>query len=287
MSQFKMSARREPEKPVQPETWNFALEPEQGKIVAFSGKLGAGKDSACRFLYSLAFMHVLGLTEEAFVNEQGKLVVRNQDGLYEFDDDSKDPANLELLNTHVWPFIRKFSTAGPFKSFLAKMFDVPSESLYGTQEEKLVPINHILWENMPGDPKLKLSDGALLKSKSGPMCGRELMEFFGSEVIRKIYPRAHAKALAKDIVEYNSKYSMVQDIRFIDEIEEVQAIGGKVIRLDRLTEEGRANTHRSNTELDGYTGFDAVIPDGLSMQETFALVLSHLTSWGWFSVVEQ
>jgi len=287
MSQFKMSARREPEPPPKQETWNFDLTPEAGKIVGFSGKIGAGKDSCCRFLYSLAFMHVINITPEAFVSEFGKLIVRNENGLYEFDDDSKDPAIVELLNTHVYPFIRKFSTAGLFKEFLRKMFNVPVESLYGTQEQKLLPIEHILWENMPGDPKLKINDGTILKNKSGPMCGRELMEYFGSEIIRKIYPRAHAKALTKDILEYNSRYSTIQDIRFIDEVEEVQAVGGKIIRLEHSTEEGRTNTHRSNIELDGYTGFDAVIPDGLSMEETFAEVLRILTGFGWFSVVQQ
>lgn len=280
MSQCKISAQRQPEPPPQPETWNFQPRSEIGKIVAFSGKLASGKDSCCRFLYSLAFMHILGLTDEAFVNEEGKLVVRNEDGFHLFDEDSKDPAMVKLLGEAVWPYIRKFSTADPLKNFLRKMFKVPVESLWGTQEQKLVKLDHILWEKMPGNPKPP-------KGKSGPMGGRELMEFFGTEVVRNIYETAHAEALVSDILDYNSAHSLVNDIRFKCEVLAIQSVGGKVIRLGRVTEEALANTHTSNTELDDYEGFDAVIPDGLTLQETFAELLRILTEFGWFGVVQQ
>lgn len=282
-----MTARRV-EKPSEPEVFNFApqSENEKGKILGFSGKLSAGKDSCSRFLYSIALMHTLGdmhngkfypLTYNAYVNpENGKLMVEDREGLKEFNEDSRSPEVVNFLQSRVWPFIRKFSTADPLKNFLHKMFNVPVESLWGTQEEKLVPIGHILWENMPG----------YTGPKSGPMNGRELMEFYGTDVIRHTYEDAHANAMITDILEYNSQHSLVNDIRFKNEVTKLQEAGGKVIRLTRCSPEAKKNKHRSNVELDNFDGFDAVIQnDKMTMDDTFRELMRILTSWGWFKVV--
>lgn len=286
MSNFQAKARPEP---AQPDLYNFAVTEGETKILAFSGKLNAGKDSCCRFLYSLAFMYQLGLTHNALVNEEtGKLWIETEDGLNEVDEDSRHPEVRRWLDKNVWPFMRKFSTADPMKDFLRKMFEIPSESLWGSDEDKNKPIEHLLWENMPGDPQLKLSNGKKLGEMTGSISGRQMMEYIGTEVIRKLYPKAHAKALVSDILEYNSNFSLVNDVRFIDEAEELHSVGAKIIRLTRCSEKASKNKHRSNVELDNFDGFDKVIDNAnMTMNETFAELMSTLIEWEFFKVVQQ
>lgn len=288
---YQMSARKEEPRPAEQECWNFDLDNNhKGRILAFSGKLAAGKDSCCRLLYSLAFMHVLNLTPQAEVNEStGKLWLEDTEGFHEFNEDARDPECIAFMQTRVWPFIRKFSTADPLKEFLHKMFEVPTSSLWGTQEEKLAPITHLSWEDMPGDPEQKLEfNGKKLKDMHGNINGRHLMEYYGTEIIRKTYTRAHAKALLKSIQEWNSQYSLVNDIRFIDECEEIHAVGGKIIRLTRCSPEAKKNKHKSNIELDSYDKFNATIDNAnMTMTETFVELVRVLTEWEYFKVVNQ
>ena len=50
---------------------------------------------------------------------------------------------------------------------------------------------------------------------------------------------------------------VIDDVRFPNEVEMIQRLGGKVIRIDRP---GPAeSTHASEIELDGFDGWDGVI----------------------------
>lgn len=53
----------------------------------------------------------------------------------------------------------------------------------------------------------------------------------------------------------------VPDIRFVHEVEWVHALGGKVVKVEGMRKEmsPEAMAHASETALDGFTGFDAVI----------------------------
>ncbi len=305
-----------------PDVWNFAAPAEQGKIVGFAGKCGAGKDSCSRFLYSLAFVHMLQITPEAYVDEEtGRLIVLDKEGLKEFDEDSRDPEIISYLSDSCWPFIRKYSCAAPLKEFLHNVLGVSTSCLWGSQEQKQEP-THLKWEDMPV-PVFDLTDGTVQvgglvdkefcdsgfwsewcynvrvdggekdkeirgNPRTGSMSGRALMEYFGTDIIRRMYPSAWAKALGKMIVDYNAAYSIVSDVRFRDEVDELHRIGGKVIRLTRCSEEAKTNTHKSNTELDDFDGFDYILDNSNDrpMQETFSELLTVLTDWKWFEEVK-
>lgn len=274
----------------QPETWNFSAPAERGKIVAFSGKMSSGKDSSCRFLYSLAMMSVLQvdgrpMAQHAEVSPEGKLMIDTGDGLNEFNEDSRNPEVRQFLAQYVWPFIRKFSCAAPLKEFLHNVLQVPELSLWGTASEKNEP-THLRWGDMPTFDLMCKSDKERKTKKDNFLTGRDIMEYFGSEIIRKMYPNAWAKALAKEIVDYNSAYSVVNDIRFFEEVDAIHEIGGKVIRLTLITEESAQNKHRSNVELDNYDRFDYVLDNqNKNMNDSFMELISVLSDWDWFSVV--
>ena len=77
------------------------------KILAFSGKIGAGKDTLKNWLYAKAFLTIgtqindqwYPLNTRAYVNNEGKLMIGlNSTEDAEFNVDSRDPAVVQWLH---------------------------------------------------------------------------------------------------------------------------------------------------------------------------------------------
>jgi hypothetical protein len=250
--------------------------------VGFAGKMQSGKDSSCNMLYALALRNVLGMTPFAEINEDGKVVAEDADGNRSvLNVDSRNPEFMMYMGEFVWPFIRKFSYAEPLKEFCQNILGLSEESVWGTNEQKNQP-THLKWEDMPTYSLIKKAD-----RKEGLMTGREVMEYFGTQIARKMYPNVWADALIRKIDALGPKYATICDIRFPNEVEAVKNAGGKVIRLTLTTEEAKVNNHISNTALDDYTDFDAVIDNqNMTMQKAHAAILDKLIEWEFLSLVE-
>jgi hypothetical protein len=275
-----MSTIQARKKDVKPPTYNFS-EPDEKtpkRILAFSGKLGSGKTSCSNFINALAFTHLLQLTPYAFVSENGELVCQaEEDQLKVVNLKDRSPEAKDWLDKFVHPFIRIYSTAEPLKDFCVNFLGLDAKLVWGSQEDKNTP-THLLWENMPDKPK----------GKSGCMSVRDVLEFAGTNLFRKMDPDVHAKALKSTLLSSTTPYCLCDDIRFINEVEAIQSLGGHVVRLTRATEEAVANTHSSNTSLDDFTGFDKVIDNQtLTMDETFGQLMTFLTEIGWFAPVDE
>lgn len=275
MPNFQVKPRPEP---VQPPIWDFSSDDSDKKVLAFSGKLHSGKSTCKNFLMSMAMTYSLGVLKDSFINEEGKIV-----GPYENDEygvidiDSKDAALQAYMNEKVWPFMKPFSCADYLKKFCVDVLKVPPDIIYGSQEDKK-KLTAITWDKIPG----------YTGKRTGRLSGRDLLETFGTDVVRYMVSDGWAHALKNSILEYGSLHSIVDDVRFEDEIDELRSIDGKVIRLTLVTEESSKNTHISNCALDQYDKFDYVIQnDKMTMEDTFRELISVLTSWGWFKVVNQ
>ena len=322
MPNFQAKAQPEPK---QPDLYNFAITEGDTKILAFSGKLGSGKTSCANYLHSLVFMYALGLTEEAFVSEAGKLVVKDAEGIYhEANLDSKDPAVTSFLAEQVWSFIKKYSFADPLKSIANIVLGIDNNLLYGSQEDKNTP-TELKWEDLPF-PVFDMNDGSVqyggleehhfdetaswsewtygvysdhpdkkkLKDKVGKvrtgfMTVRDVLEVVGSQIFRKFSPNCWADALIRTIQRDKPAFAIIDDMRFPNELMAVKNAGGKVVRLTLTTPESEANQHISNTALDGYNDqYDAIIDNAtLSMEDSFRELIKLLMEWEWFKVVQQ
>ena len=98
------------------------------------------------------------------------------------------------------------------------------------------------------------------------MTHREFLQFFGTDICRKIYEDIWRAKLIEDISRENPLLAVIDDCRFPEEIETIQSSGGKVIHLTRTTSQDR---HASEAALDGFDGFDCVIDNqDLSIHET-------------------
>ena len=259
----------------------------------------SGKDSACNLLYCIALKQVLKLTDVAFVDDEGRINIEYTDENGKFDAplmvDSRNPEFMAWMAGNVWPLIRKFSFAEPLKEFCQNVLGLSEESVWGTMEQKNKP-THLRWEDMPtvltitteklrmGDDPRKYSLPTSIIHEPEFMTGREVMEYFGSQICRKMYNNVWADALVRKINLMNPAIATVCDVRFPNEVEAIKNVGGKVIRLTRICEEAATNKHISNTALDDdvydWSNFDAVIDNqNLTMKEAHDLIIEKCIEW--------
>lgn len=255
------------------------------KILALSARKQGGKNTAANFLVGLEMVSQ-NLIEYFKIDEQGRLIVptlfkgeeKPREGVIDVSG-ANQYMNMYLSDTGLSNQIKCYSFASYMKDVSCNLFDVPRELVWGTNENKSEQIPHVLWENMPGKKTSVLWDGTKLGSKSGPMSGREFLQYFGTEILRHIYPKCHAVATIKQIRADNPELAIITDCRFPDEIEVVRMAGGKVLRLTRKLFD---DMHESETALDSYEGFDAIIDNqNISIEECHSQLFKILVDWGY------
>lgn len=249
------------------------------QILAFSGKKGSGKNTLCNFLHGYQ-LKSFGIIDYFEITDEGELVietlVRDEQGK-----EKKGKGLVDITRTdiefamwamdNVWPFVKHYAFATALKEILIGFFDIPKDMVYGTDEQK-DQFTQYKWENMP----------VKVKGKSGFMTGREFMQYFGTDICREMYSDVWTNRTIKDIIQEESKFSVISDARFENEVKAVQNAGGKVIRLTRTTK-GK-DIHKSELALDNYTEFDAVIDNqNMSIEESCQHLVQLIDSWGWMS----
>lgn len=247
------------------------------QIIGFSGKKQSGKNTLCSFLHAYQ-LKSYGIIHGFDISDQGELVIetliRDERGKESLGKGIMDVTRLDIefavwAMDNIWPFVKHYAFATAIKEIGIGLFDLPKESVYGTDEEKNSPIKY-KWEDMP----------TKVKGKSGTMTGREFMQYFGTEICRKIYPAIWTDRTIKDIKAEESRLAIISDVRFENEAEAIKGVGGKVIRLTRSIGE---DFHPSELALDEYKNFDAVIDNqNMTIEESCQELVKILDGWGWF-----
>ena len=267
------------------------------KILGFAGHKQAGKSTCCNFLHGYQ-LRANGVINGFNILKDGSLVIdtvmidsegNEQEGYGTLDTSRSDIEFAEWAAYSMWPFIKKYSFASTLKEVAIGLFDLKSENVYGNNLQKNQK-THLNWSNMPGvitsatlakkkDIKKLIQDGVLMYHKSGLMTHREFLQFFGTDICRKIYENIWHSKLIEDIGRENPLLAVVDDCRFPDEIETIQNSGGKVINLTRSKFK---DSHSSESSLDEFDGFDHVINNqNLSIHETNMKIIEVLDEWGW------
>jgi hypothetical protein len=261
------------------------------KIIAISGRLQSGKTTLSNYLHGHE-MKRHDVIEKFFMSPEGKLVVNctfHDENGKEFEEmgvlelDQQTDEFYQYASRRVWPLIRAYNFADSLKEMCVMLFNIPPECVYGTDEEKNTIQEHLRWENMPGVilpdwqtcigdrhgyplSKNDLLGFGITIHESGPMTAREFMQFLGTDIMRKIYEPIWVENCFKRIEGDSPEIAIIGDCRFINEIQAVQKIGGKVIRLTRSLYE---STHQSEIDADSYEGFDGVIDNqNMSIEES-------------------
>jgi len=271
-------------------------------VIALCGKKGSGKNTLCNFLHGYQ-LKSLDIINNFSLTEKGDLIIHTKtldENMQEVDADMliditrTDLEFGEWAAFNVWPFIKHYAFASSLKEIAEKLFDIPRECLHGTNEQKNQAQKHLLWENMPGvicypnyvecgnathgdiDP----NNIGLITHKTGPMTAREFMQFFGTEVMRKMYDNIWINRTIKDIETEGPQIAVISDCRFKNEAVALKQIGAKLVYLDRSI--SNSDSHASENGFGDFDDFDLKIENSkMTLLETCKALLAGIESWGW------
>lgn len=248
-----------------------------GQILAFSGKKQSGKNTLCNFLHGYQ-LKSYSMIDGFEVASTGELIIetsiKEENGKISKGKGQIDITRIDIefvvwAMDNIWPFVKHYSFATALKEMAIGLFNINKDLVYGSNEQKN-GFTQYTWEQMP----------TKVKGKTGLMTGREFMQYFGSEICRKIYPDIWTDRLIKDIKAEEPNLAIVSDARFENEIKAIQEAGGKVIRLTRTVD---GDHHESETALDDYKGFDAIIDtQNLNIEQSCEKLIEIIDNWGWF-----
>lgn len=286
------------------------------KILGLSGKKQSGKNTSANWLIGV-FMQQVEIIKGFVIQDNGKLWITDifgdttRAGVYDID----SGRNQEFNHQFIYPFVKIYSYADELKQLCINVLGLSYEQCYGTDADK-DSLTHLNWENMPGTitketlepewgnmlcdwfpenidyygPKgdarediiIRLADGLkrinLIYHQPGPMTGREVMQYVGTEIFRKMYGQVWVDATIRKIEADNPTMAIICDVRFINEVEGIQNRDGKVIRLLRSI---ATDEHESETALDDYVGFDCIVPKDVTIKEQNECTAKYLSNIGW------
>jgi len=268
------------------------------QIIALAGNKLSGKTTASNFLHG----HVLKLNEvirHFDILHDGKLQVNTQ---YLKDGEVKDDmGELDLTRTDdlftgyagekIWPYIKMYNFADALKEICGSLFGLTHEQLHGTEKNSVTKLR---WENMPGvvtPGQLKQvavdynensgdipSYLGIVVHEPGFMTAREVLQFVGTEIFRRMYEPVWVNLLINRIKEESPMIAVIADCRFDNEAQGVKDAGGTVVKLTRQTE---VDNHQSERGFDKFDDFDKVVDNkNMSIKECNQSILDFLIQKG-------
>jgi len=218
---------------------------------------------------------------------------KNEGIKFDIDDDSPEMINFKEEN--VWAHVKHVSFADALKESICRLFSIPKEQVYGTNEQKNtltdIKINDI-WNLLPDFKKEELT-----KTQAEFITTRQLMEIFGTEVCRSFDNNCHIKSAYNSILESDAEIGIIPDMRFENEflffekLREEKPDGLNVI-LIKLNRENYKSDSKSNAkseqgipEVDD-TRYDLVLHnEGLSVLQKNEEIIKFLIHKGVLSSV--
>lgn len=238
------------------------------RILAIAGRKQAGKSTLCNFLHGYQ-LRCFNVIKDFVLTEEGDLYVDTGDEtqLTKLDVSRKDTEFVQWASYHMYPFIKKYSFASELKDMCVNLFNIPYECVYGTEEQKNTKIKHLKWQNMPES------------KRKGVMTAREFMQHLGTDVMRKIYEPVWAESCVRKIQREQPLLAVIDDLRFENELKEVQKVDGKVVGLTRNI----LQDSHSSESLDGVLeNADSVIDNSdMSIKDVNNEIVSILSGFNW------
>lgn len=238
------------------------------QVIGFAGKKQSGKNTSCNFV-TMIKMKELGLAKDIRINEEtGEIEVKDILGdtidNHDWFPFTPEHVNIEALYETVGPFCKIYALADALKSIAIHVLGLPAEKVYGTDKQKQEKC-HLRWENMPGVitemlPELDDDEAIEVAGRLGPyyqklrsgviyhppgqMTIREVLQFMGTEIFRKMYDTVWVDTLLRKIEAEKPEIAVVCDVRFPNEMTLLREAGASVIGLTRDIFESK-DTHAS------------------------------------------
>lgn len=248
------------------------------KEICLFGSKQSGKTTTATAIYGYVAVQKEAVPLVKFT-EDGQMFVEYSDGTgFHFDIDTQSENIRTFYVEKVYKHIMHANYADKLKHTLALMFNIPLEKLYGSNEEKN-ELSSVKWGNMD-----QLVDSSYYKDKKDPngfMTYRELMEIFGTDILRTMDEDIHIKGAFVTLEKWDPAIGILADGRFVNEFQFCEA--RKAERPDEvcLIKHARKplqSSAKSENGLDGIDDdrFDLVVPEDLSLTEKNQLVIKFL-----------
>lgn len=265
------------------------------KIIAFSGKKQSGKTTATNFLFGIEMLSIQEpkLIDYFRINDAGKLIVpaKHDDEVVDsiFDPITPNESTIQFLATNIWPYIKQYNFADVLKQRICiGLLGLSWNQCYGSDDDKNTETKY-KWEDMPGVitsktlySKIKTVDNVFYHEK-GVMSARDIMQYVGTKIFRKIYGDIWVEACINHILSEQPEIAVIGDCRFPNEVKAIQDAGGVVVRLTR--NRNSEDTDVSETALDEYhydwKNFNAIVDnENMTIKEQNMSVYNVLTELG-------
>lgn len=248
------------------------------KEICLFGTKQSGKTTTATAIYGYIAVQKEVVPVVKF-NDQGEMFVEYADGTgFKFDIDTQEE-NIRTFYAHnVYKYVMHASYADKLKHVVSLMFGVPLEKLYGSDDDKNSP-SEITWKMMN-----KLVDTSYYKGKhkvNDPMTYRQLLEVFGTDVLRVIDPDVHIKGAFKTLEKWQPEVAILPDGRFLNEFEfcEKRKLADPdnvcLIKHSRSVLKSSAKSENGLKNIDN-DRYDLIVPDDLNMIEKNELVIKYL-----------
>lgn len=234
-------------------------------IICLSGKKRSGKNTAGNYLAGY-FLKRNGGIKDFNINKLGLLNARKNDHYFTVEEGE---FNQVFNNSEI----KLYSFADELKRFCINVFGLSHEQCYGTEEKKN-SLTNLKWLDIPN------KDVITIYNRHNLMTAREVLQCFGTDIIRKMCDNAWINATINKIKEDNVKLALICDGRFPNEIYAINGIGGKTIRL--LRNVAGKDVHSSETVLDDFPKdkFSLIIDNrNMSVDEQCSFLEPHISGW--------
>ena len=188
----------------------------------------------------------------------------------------------------IKPKYKKIAFADPLKKMLSDLLNIPLNSFYNRnfKEDYVIDVSTL---NVPQpkvtDDCLNLNFNKLPDSKFNKMIKqldqmllnsnlsiRQLMQYFGTEIMQKYFGK---RVWINSTLRNASKYTIISDLRFIEEYNAVKEQNGIVIYIDRPGYEfGQHASEREMKELLENKEYDFIVINNSSIKRLFNEVKS-------------
>jgi hypothetical protein len=173
-----------------------------------------------------------------------------------------------------------YSFADPLKTDICiNILGLTYDQCYGTDDDKNT-LTSLRWKDMPEYNITWTWNDEY--DDSGYMTARQVMEFVGTSIFRKMKNNVWSESTIKKIHLDNIDVALVADCRFPNEVEAIQNAGGVVIRLTRDLYKSKSE---SESALDypffDWSKFDYVLDNAdITTEEKNSLIKQFLINKG-------
>jgi hypothetical protein len=265
------------------EMCNKPIATKRKVVIVIAGKKQSGKNTLANYIAA----DYINRTRSAskFSVHNGELIQHAGDSYWQRSIETGVAAEEQIK----WSGIRSLAFATPLKQFCHTVLGLTKDQCWGSDFYKQT-LTDVKWDGLPFRVRCRYSKAQVLPRwmmpRSGFMTAREVMQVFGTDIIRDWHPNAWVDAGYRAAVGCDEVVVAITDARFENEVTAADDWSNPLpsgfkrhrdppIVLKILLTRGKAGDgHRSETSLDSINRdlFSIVVPSTLSAIETLEYV---------------